>query len=39
MVVHIILQGCDFVFTFEAIKKIANGAPLTKELVLEIIKK
>ncbi|MDB9723272.1 DNA topoisomerase 3 [Polaribacter sp.] len=31
--------GCDFVFTFEAIKKIANGAPLTKELVLEIIKK
>ena len=29
--------GCDFVFTFENIKKIANGKPLTKELVLEII--
>jgi DNA topoisomerase-3 len=31
--------GCNFVFTFDNIKKIANGAPLTKELVLEIIKK
>ncbi|WKD86698.1 DNA topoisomerase 3 [Polaribacter huanghezhanensis] len=31
--------GCDFVFTFENIKKIANGKPLTKELVLEIISK
>ena len=31
--------GCDFVFTFDAIKKIANGAPLTKELVLKIISK
>ncbi len=30
-------DGCDFVFTFENIKKIANGKPLTKELVLEII--
>ncbi|WP_159947268.1 type IA DNA topoisomerase [Polaribacter septentrionalilitoris] len=30
-------KGCDFVFTFENIKKIANGKPLTKELVLEII--
>ena len=30
-------NGCDFVFTFENIKKIANGKPLTKELVLEII--
>jgi len=30
-------QGCDFVFTFENIKKIANGKPLTKELVLGII--
>tara|TARA_R110002073_G_scaffold128999_6_gene275241 strand:+ start:1263 stop:3572 length:2310 start_codon:yes stop_codon:yes gene_type:complete len=30
-------QGCDFVFTFENIKKIANGKPLTKEFVLEII--
>ncbi|WP_405566641.1 DNA topoisomerase 3 [Polaribacter sp. Asnod6-C07] len=29
--------GCDFVFTFENIKKMANGRPLTKELVLEII--
>ena len=31
-------QGCNFVFTFENIKKIANGRPLTKGLVLEIIK-
>ena len=31
--------GCNFVFTFDNIKKIANGAPLTKELVLKIIKK
>ncbi len=31
--------GCDFVFTFENIKKIANGKPLTKELVLDIISK
>ena len=31
-------QGCDFVFTFENIKQIANGRSLTKELVLEIIK-
>ncbi|MFN0729330.1 type IA DNA topoisomerase [Polaribacter gochangensis] len=30
--------GCDFVFTFENIKKIANGKPLTKELVLSILK-
>jgi DNA topoisomerase-3 len=30
--------GCDFVFTFENIKKIANGKTLTKALVLEIIK-
>ncbi|WP_298764452.1 type IA DNA topoisomerase [uncultured Polaribacter sp.] len=30
-------NGCDFVFTFENIKKIANGQPLTKELVLQII--
>ncbi|PWG04882.1 type IA DNA topoisomerase [Polaribacter aquimarinus] len=30
--------GCDFVFTFENIKKIANGKTLTKELVLEIIR-
>ncbi|MHB0756343.1 DNA topoisomerase 3 [Polaribacter sp. M15] len=30
--------GCDFVFTFENIKKIANGKPLTKELVLQILK-
>jgi DNA topoisomerase-3 len=31
--------GCNFVFTFDAIKKIANGKPLTKELVLYIISK
>jgi DNA topoisomerase-3 len=31
--------GCDFVFTFENIKKIANSKPLTKELVVEIISK
>jgi DNA topoisomerase III len=30
-------NGCDFLFHFENIKKIANGKPLTKELVLEII--
>jgi DNA topoisomerase-3 len=29
--------GCDFIFTFENIKKIANGRPLTRALVLEII--
>ncbi len=29
--------GCNFVFTFENIKKIANEKPLTKELVLKII--
>ncbi|MDA9968641.1 DNA topoisomerase 3 [Polaribacter sp.] len=31
--------GCNFIFTFDAIKKIANGKPLTKDLVLEIIRK
>ena len=30
-------EGCNFVFTFENIKKMANGKPLTKELVLQII--
>lgn len=30
-------SGCDFVFTFDNIKKIANGKPLTKELVIKII--
>jgi len=30
--------GCNFVFTFDKIKQIANGKPLTKELVLQIIK-
>lgn len=30
-------NGCDFVFPFAEIKKIANGKPLTKELVLKII--
>jgi DNA topoisomerase-3 len=29
--------GCDYVFTFDNIKKIANGKPLTKDLVLNII--
>ena len=29
--------GCDFIFTFDNIKKKANGKPLTKELVLQII--
>lgn len=32
-------NGCDFLFSFENIKKIANGKPLTRELVLEIISK
>jgi DNA topoisomerase-3 len=31
--------GCNFVYTFEDIKKIANGKPLTKDLVLKIISK
>lgn len=30
-------NGCDFVFTFENIKKMANGQPLTKELVYKIL--
>ncbi len=30
-------EGCDFRFTFDDIKTKANGRPLTKELVLEII--
>ncbi len=30
-------NGCDFVYTFQNIKKIANGKPLTRELVLKII--
>ncbi|MDO6744075.1 DNA topoisomerase 3 [Tenacibaculum soleae] len=30
-------NGCDFVFTFDNIKKIANGQTLTKELVFKII--
>lgn len=30
-------KGCDFMFTFNEIKKIANGKPLTKELVLQIL--
>jgi DNA topoisomerase-3 len=30
-------KTCDFIFTFENIKKIANGQTLTKELVLKII--
>lgn len=29
--------GCDFVFIFENIKKIADGKPLTKELVIHIL--
>ncbi|NVK53419.1 MAG: DNA topoisomerase 3 [Flavobacteriaceae bacterium] len=31
-------SGCNFVFTFENIKKIAKGKALTKELVLAILK-
>ena len=31
--------GCDFVYSFENIKKKATGLPLTKELVLEILQK
>lgn len=30
-------SGCDFRFAFDTIKERANGKPLTKELVLEII--
>lgn len=30
-------EGCNFIFSFENIKKAANGKPLTKELVLEIM--
>ncbi|MGB1043343.1 MAG: DNA topoisomerase III, partial [Tenacibaculum sp.] len=30
-------NGCNFVFTFDNIKKIANGQPLTKELVYKIL--
>ncbi|WP_296637280.1 type IA DNA topoisomerase [Polaribacter sp.] len=30
-------SGCNFVFSFDNIKKIANGKPLTKELVIKII--
>ncbi|MEQ6124117.1 DNA topoisomerase 3 [Pseudotenacibaculum sp. MALMAid0570] len=30
-------QGCDFIFPFERLKKIASGQPLTKELVFKII--
>ncbi|MDY0779636.1 DNA topoisomerase 3 [Tenacibaculum sp. IB213877] len=30
-------NGCDFVFTFDHIKKIANGKPLTKEFVYKIL--
>jgi DNA topoisomerase-3 len=29
--------GCDFRFTFEKLKKIANGKPLTKEFVIKIL--
>ncbi|MFD0991741.1 DNA topoisomerase 3 [Tenacibaculum geojense] len=30
-------SGCDFVFAFENLKKIANGETLTKELVYKIL--
>ena len=30
-------KGCDFVVTFDEIKKKANGKPLTKELVFQIL--
>ena len=29
--------GCDFRFTFENLKKVANGKPLTKEFVIKIL--
>ncbi len=29
--------GCDFIFTFDNIKEIANGRYLTKELVMQIL--
>jgi DNA topoisomerase-3 len=32
-------KGCNFVFTFKNIKRIANGRTLSKELVLDIISK
>jgi DNA topoisomerase-3 len=31
-------QGCDFLFPFEKVRNIANGRPLTKELVVQILK-
>ena len=31
--------GCDFIFSFENMKKIANGKPLTKEFVINILLK
>ncbi|MGJ8744536.1 DNA topoisomerase 3 [Polaribacter sp.] len=30
-------SGCDFIFTFQNLKKIANGKPLTKDLVIHIL--
>lgn len=30
-------SGCDFRYAFKSIKEMANGKPLTKELVLSII--
>ena len=36
-IIHAYKTGCDFIFTFDNIKKKANGKPLTKELVLQII--
>lgn len=30
-------NGCDFLFSFQKIKEVANGKTLTKELVLKII--
>ena len=32
-------SGCDFTFPFDDIRKIANGRPLTKELVVQILSK
>ena len=32
-------EGCDFKITFDEIKQKASGKPLTKELVLEIMKR
>jgi DNA topoisomerase-3 len=32
-------DGCTFVFTFDKIKQLANGKPLTKELILDMLQR